>query len=238
MLADSKGDTALGRLDAEIHLPSTAKYAILQFIAEELSNWRDDPSRPAHEAEDRLTESLADHLTSAAYHSAQMNHVKFRTEAGDEVNAKGTMDLSVKPLAATLVIEGRRTTIFETILPIECKRLPTPRGTDRDFREYVFSEKKASGGIQRFKEGKHAAAHKLAGMIGYVQEETCADWHGHTTKWIDGLIAAKQKGWSSGDHLRLEYEDPRRKVTVLSSKHTRTSRRGDIELRHLWIHMN
>jgi len=237
MLADSKGDTGLGRLDAEMHLPATAKHAILQFIAEELSNWRDHPDRPAHEAEDRLTESLADHLSSAAYHSAHMNHVKFRTEAGDEVNAKGTMDVSVKPLAQTLVIEGRRTTIFETILPIECKRLPTP-GADRDFREYVFSEKKASGGIQRFKEGKHAAAHTIAGMIGYVQEATCADWHAHTTKWINGLIAAKQKGWSSGDHLRLEHEDPRRKVTVLRSSHTRTSRRNDIELCHLWIQMN
>lgn len=238
MFADGHGDAALGRLDAGIHLPSRAKYAMLQFIAEELSNWRDHPNRPAYDAEDRLTETLADHLNSAAYLSAHMNHVQFRTEAGDEVNAKSTMDLSVKPLAAPLVIEGRRTTIFQTILPIECKRLPTPRTPDRDSREYVFSAKKASGGIQRFKEGKHAASHRLAGMIGYVQEETCADWYGHTKEWINGLILEKQKGWDTSDQLRLEHEDPGRRVTVLSSKHSRANRRGDIELRHLWIQMN
>lgn len=79
-------------------------------------------------------------------------------------------------------------------------------------------------------------------------------WHfarpGLATKYLQtfeiGLISAspwrkrvaKHKGWSAGDQLCGEHEDPRRKVTVLSSKHTRTDHHGDIELRHLWIQMN
>lgn len=236
MLADITGDNTAGRLAREVQLPSTAKHAILEFIARQLPVWRDDPDRPAHHAEDRLTESLCDHLTSAAYRSTDMSNFRFSTEAGDEANASRTIDLSVKPLAATLFIGTRRSTIYDTVLPIECKRLPTPPGTDRDHREYVFNQYKSTGGIQRFKKGHHASAHVLAGMVGYVQQDTCVNWHTRTRQWIDELIAAKEKGWSRNDHLRVEHGDTRRKVTVLRSKHIRESC-PEIELCHLWIEM-
>src|SRR5690349_23204834 len=100
MLADVTGDNAAGRLDREVQLPSTAKHAILDFIAGQLSVWRDRPDRPNYWAEDRLTESLCDHLNSAAYRSPDMTTFQFRTETGDEVNPGRTIDLSVKPLSA------------------------------------------------------------------------------------------------------------------------------------------
>ena len=236
MLADITGDSTAGRLEREAQLPSTAKHAILDFIARQLPVWRDRPDRPAHHAEDRLTESLCDHLNSAAYRSTDMTNFRFGTETGDETNAGRTIDLAVKPLGTTLIIDTRRSTIFDTVLPIECKRLPTPPGTNRDHREYVFNQHKSTGGMQRFKRGHHAETHDLAAMVGYVQQDTCVDWHTRTTQWIDDLIAAKEQGWSKNDHLRVEHDDARRKVTVLSSKHTRESR-PKIELRHLWIEM-
>jgi hypothetical protein len=238
LLADTKGEVAAGELEPQIHLPSTAKHAILNFIARELANWRDHPQRPSEQAEDRLTEHLSDHLNSAAYRSSDLSHIQFRTETGDETNTGRTIDLSVKPLGATLMIEGRRSTIFDTILPIECKRLPTPPGTNRDHREYVFSAKKTTGGIQRFKAGHHAAAHTFAAMIGYIQKNTSEEWSTRITEWINDLTASSTPGWSANDLPRLKHNDLTRNVTVLSSKHTRVKPLQDIELRHLWVQMN
>jgi len=238
VLADTKGQVAAGQLGPQIHLPATAKHAILDFIAGELSNWRDDPERPSKGAEDRLTEHLCDYLNSVAHHSTVLDHIQFRTETGDEKNANRTIDLSVKPLAATIIIEGRRSTIYDTILPIECKRLPTPPGRDRDFREYVFSSKKTTGGIQRFKEGNHAAAHNLAAMIGYIQQDTSELWTERIAEWINGLTESSSPGWSAKDLPRVQQNDAARKVAVLSSTHSRAEPLEEIELRHLWVQMN
>lgn len=237
MLANTEGGVGLGRLDSEIHLPSTAKDAILVFIARHLSIWRDHSDRPKKQAEVRLTEHLCDYLNGAAYFSTEVSHIQFRTETGDETKADRTIDLSIKPRVA-LFVEGRRSTIFDTLLPIECKRLPTPKGTDRDEREYVFSGHTSVGGIQRFKAGDHGAAHKLAAMIGYVQQETCAFWNERIAKWIDDLVASKQQGWSASDLLRLEHDDIVGRVAILSSSHTRSDGRADIDLRHLWVQMS
>jgi hypothetical protein len=147
------------------------------------------------------------------------------------------VDLAVRPIGRELVIEGRRSTIFDTILPIECKRLPTPTGTDRDEREYVFSSKKSTGGIQRFKEGHHAATHELAGMIAYVQRDTCEAWKTCITHWIDGLVGSREPGWSTRDYLRVKEQDTMRNIVVLDSVHSRTRNLRDIKLRHLWIRM-
>lgn len=238
LLADFKGAVVTGRLDPQTHGPATAKRAILEFVALELCNWRDHPDRPDAHAEDRLTEHLCDHLNTAAYHSKELNHIRFCPEAGDETNANRTVDLAVKPLGASLVVEGRRTSIFETILPIECKRLPTPKATDRDHREYVFSAGKSVGGIQRFKEGRHAANHNLAAMIGYVQRDSCKAWTMRVTQWISDLAASSSPGWSAADLLHVTHESQSKGVTVLSSRHSRTQPLQDIELRHLWVQMN
>jgi len=238
LLADTKGQVSVGRLEPELQLPATAKFAIIDFISHELSSWRDHPERPNVQAEDRLTEHLCDYLNTAAYNSNSLNHVQFRTETGDEQNANRTIDLAAKPLGATLIIEGRRSTTFDTILPIECKRLPTPQGSDRDHREYVFSSKRSTGGIQRFKEGNHAAGHNLAAMIGYLQEGTSEFWTDRITEWINELTASSQPGWSTLDLPQVEGHDATRNVTVLRSTHRRREPLNDIALRHLWVKMN
>lgn len=238
MLANSSSEVRSGRLGGDIHLPSTAKLALLDFIAHELPVWRDHPERPAEHAEARLTEHLCDYLNSATYNSVDWSHIQFRTETGDETHAGRTIDLSAKPLASALIIEGRRHSIFETFLPIECKRLPTPKGADRDEREYVFNQYASTGGIQRFKAGHHGATHRLGAMIAYVQEETCTFWDARVSEWINVLSTSGQVGWATNDLLRVEQDDGHRRIAVLHSCHKRQNGLPEIELRHLWIQMH
>ena len=194
MLTDSFDIVQSGRLDRDIHLPYTAKLELVCFIAEELPRWRDHPDRPTAHAETTLTEYLCDHLNSAAYYSTTWSHVQFRTETGDETRGGRKIDLTVKPRAATLIIEGRRHSQFDALFPIECKRLPTPTGKDRDEREYVTTEPGTTGGIQRFKFGYHGAAHTFAAMIAYVQEQSFSHWLCQVNCWIRDLWGGNQLG--------------------------------------------
>lgn len=237
MLANSSSEIRSGRLGEDIHLPSTGKLALLEFIAHKLPDWRDHPDRPLEGAETRLTEHLCDYLNSVAYQSSDWSHIQFRTETGDETQARRTIDLSAKPLASALVIDGRRHSIFDTLIPIECKRLPTPSDTSRDEREYVFSQYKSAGGIQRFKDGHHGAAHNLGAMIGYIQKESCKYWDLQVSKWITELSESGQAGWTAGDLLQKEAESLGQRTAILRSRHQRQCGLTQIELRHLWIEM-
>jgi hypothetical protein len=122
-------------------------------------------------------------------------------------------------------------------MPIECKRLPTPRATDRDEREYVISSLATTGGIQRFKAGHHGAVHNVGAMIGYVQEKTTAFWDERVAGWINGLVGT-DAGWTKKDLLQLVQKDEAQRIATFSSSHERQNSLSDIELRHLWIEMN
>ena len=108
MLADSSQSAWAGRLDKEIHLPSTARIEIVYFIAQELPRWRDHPERKAVLGENKLTSQLCEHLSSAATYSPVWSHLQFRTEIADETNSGRSIDLAPKPRATTFIIEGRR----------------------------------------------------------------------------------------------------------------------------------
>jgi hypothetical protein len=238
MLADLPIAVEAGRLEPEIHLPGTARYALLDFIAEELPRWRDHPERKPETSEVRLTDQLCSHLNSAARISVGWSRIQFRTEVPDEAKGARAIDLVAKPCGAVLVIEGRRHTQFHSLLPIECKRLPTPQGKDRDEREYVVTKHGSTGGIQRFKFGHHGAAHRLGAMIAYVQEMTFSHWLGQVNGWIQGLSAEADSAWGDSDVLSLLKEDS---IIGLCTLHSHHQRKGDIEeceLRHLWIRMN
>nr|VFK52595.1 MAG: hypothetical protein BECKTUN1418F_GA0071002_101026 [Candidatus Kentron sp. TUN]VFK53094.1 MAG: hypothetical protein BECKTUN1418E_GA0071001_101225 [Candidatus Kentron sp. TUN] len=146
MLANYPISAQAGKL-AEVHLPGTIRNALIDFIAEELPHWRDHPDRPLETAEEALTGYLCDHLNSAAKESTGWNWVQFRTEIRDEIKRVRKIDLVPKPCGAVLFIESRRHTQFDTLIPIECKRLPTPKGEDRDEREYVATRRKAQRGV-------------------------------------------------------------------------------------------
>ena len=238
MLAENSKTVQSGGIGRDIHLPSTAKLELVGFIADELPRWRDHPDRPNATAETDLTEFLCDHLNSAAYFSTVWSHVQFRTETGDETCGGRKIDLAAKPRGGALILEGRRHSQFDTLFPIECKRLPTPKDKKRDEREYVITVPGSTGGIQRFKFGHHGAAHTFAAMIAYVQEQTCSHWLHRVNKWILDLSKEPLTEWRKTDLLELLDDDATSRICKLVSRHRRANGLPDCELRHLWISMN
>ena len=238
MLSDFPVIARAGTFEPEVQMPCTARYALLQFIADKLPPWRDHPARSPETAETALTSQLCDYLNGAARMSEAWTWVQFRTEVRDEVQRGRTIDLTPKPCGVVLVIEGRRHTQFDTLLPIECKRLPTPKEKDRDEREYVATASGSTGGIQRFKFGHHGAAHRFAAMIAYVQESAFSHWLTHVNGWIRDLASETDSAWSDADALQSLKEDPVVGLCTLRSHHQRRDGLEDLDLRHLWIRMN
>jgi len=238
MQANSTYPVFNGRLDENLFNLHHFREKLIEFIVTCLPHWRDDPQRSVKTAEDSLTQTLCRYLNTATRNTPGYNLVKFEREVEDEFHPKRKVDLGVMPDKNIITVEGKSFTKYETILQIECKRLPTPRKKNRDQREYIFSEYSSTGGIQRFKEGYHGANHNFVTMIGYIQDKTCADWVTQIKKWIDGLIKEKQEGWSAKDHLRKAHCDNVNRTMMLESKHKRKSKLSEIEIRHLWIEMD
>jgi hypothetical protein len=172
MLANSLSSSMqTGVLGKDVHLPATFLHELLNFIRDELPRWRDRKDRKKETSETTLSSQLCAHLNSSARHSEGWDILQFRTEEPDEHNRGRKIDLVPAPSGVNIWVDGRQHTDFDTLLPIECKRLPTPTGSNRDEREYVFSKFGSTGGIQRFKAGHHGGQHKLGAMIGYIQNE-------------------------------------------------------------------
>ena len=239
MLADTSQTSAQsGSLGKDVHMQATSLYELLDFISDELPRWRDRDDRKRETSETSLTSQLCAHLNSAARRSIGWDFLQFRTEEPDEQTRGRKIDLVPAPSGTTVWIEGRRHVDFDPLLPIECKRLPTPKDKDRDEREYVINRHASTGGIQRFKAGHHGASHKIGAMIAYVQRETRTFWNTRIAQWISDLIESGQSGWTANDLLQLDHDDETLQLIVLRSSHTRENGLPEIELRHLWIEMN
>jgi hypothetical protein len=238
MLADAQISAQAGSLGGDVHLPATSLFEMLNFIGSELPVWRDRKDRPMETAETALTSQLCAHLNSASRHSSGWDMLQFRVEETDAAVRARKVDLIAAPSDCVIWVDGRKHTDFDALVPIECKRLPIPKDASRDEREYVFSSTSSTGGIQRFKEGNHGAAYGLGGMIGYIQADDASRWTKEIETWVDGLVTAKQAGWSKADHLELEDNSAATKTTRLKSKHTRNGGLPDIHLRHLWVEMS
>jgi hypothetical protein len=230
--------TGAGKLGNDVHLPAASRYELINFIADELPRWRDRSDRKQETSETVLTSQLCAHLNSASRHSVGWDILQFRIEEPDEQHKGRKIDLIPAPCGVTIWIEGRSHTDFDALLPIECKRLPIPKGKDRDEWEYVINRNASTGGIQRFKAGHHGAAYTLGAMIAYVQEETAAIWYDRTTAWINELVRTGVSGWSVKDQLHLTDEVSLAGLTVLRSSHTRGKDLPEIELCHLWLKMS
>ena len=203
MLAEtSQTSAAAGGLTQDLHERASFVYAVLDFVAQQLPTWRDNPDRGPADAETVLTSQLIAHLNGAARHSS-WDVLQFRTEEPDTAHRGRRIDIVAAPRGVVIWIDGRRHTEFDPILPIECKRLPTPQDSDRDEREYVIHRARSTGGIQRFKEGHHGSGHNVVGMIGYIQQGDGAQWRSRIVGWIDDLVTTQQPRWSSDDRLEL-----------------------------------
>jgi hypothetical protein len=238
VLAD-EGDrlAQAGALDSGVHLPGEWLTSLICFIGRILPGWRDDPKRPPQMGEDALTSQLCARLSSATRHTPGWDFLQFRREEPDEANARRSIDLAVAPRGTIIWIKGREYTEYQTVLPIECKRLPTPSGAGRDEREYLYSRSSSTGGIQRFRAGHHGASHARGAMIAYVQDRGIAAWSVQIGEWIDELEAGNIEGWSAADKLSMIDHDAVGGIARLTSFHVRRSGLDGISLDHLWIEM-
>ena len=228
-----------GTFSKDVHVPTSFLRELLDFITDELPKWRDRTDRERETSETILTSQLCAHLNSAARNSSGWDILQFRIEEPDEQHRVRRIDLVPAPRGTTVWIEGRGYHDFDSLMPIECKRLPTPQDRKkRDEREYVFNQYGSPGGIQRFKAGHHGASHSLGAMIGYIQEETVALWHRQVVEWIIQLAKTGEPGWTETDVPKIVRSDETLRSAVLISSHDREGGRSRIELRHLWLEMN
>jgi hypothetical protein len=146
MLANTDTSARSGTFSSDLQKPATFRHELLEFIVGELPRWRDRADRPGATAETALTSQLCAHLNGVSRHSAGWDILQFRVEEADEKHKGSKIDLVASPSGATILVEGRRHTEFDSLLPIECKRLPTPIDRDRDEREYVISRHSSTGG--------------------------------------------------------------------------------------------
>src|SRR5437588_12277550 len=117
MLANfSDTSTPAGNLSREVHRKAAFRYELLDFIADELPRWRDRPDRKNETSETILTSQLCAHLNSTARHAAGWDILQFRIEEPDEREKGRKIDLASAPCGATIWIEGRSYTDFDTLL--------------------------------------------------------------------------------------------------------------------------
>lgn len=238
MLADD-GESAAhaGSLAPGVHQPCDWLSSLIKFVAGALPAWRDDPAREAVTGETKLTAQLCARLNSLSRHTPGWDILQFRREEPDEADGRRAIDLVASPSGHIILINGRAYNEYQTLIPIECKRLPTPEGKDRDEREYLISKFSSTGGVHRFKVGHHGREHDRAAMIGYVQGNDVAHWHSQLGAWIDDLASKSVDGWSSADRLYLIEHDKTRRLGSLASTHSRKSGLNPIEIDHLWVEM-
>lgn len=238
MLAD-EGESAgqAGSLGSGIHRPREWLTSLIMFIAGALPGWRDDPAREVVAGETKLTAQLCARLNSLSRHSPGWDILQFRREEPDEVDGRRAIDLVASPSGEVILIEGRAYNEYQTLMPIECKRLPTPVGKERDEREYLISRFSSTGGVHRFKAGHHGREHDRAAMIGYVQGNDIAHWHSQLDAWVDDLAAEPVDGWTAADKLDLIEHDKAKRLGSLASNHSRKAGMNPIRIDHLWIEM-
>ncbi len=218
--------------------PQAFQLAILNYIYQQLPIWRDDPDRALEQSEPKLNSQLCKFLDSHArvdFPMIRFDHEEYQTE-------QRRVDISASP-AKRIFLEAKLYTIYDTVLVIECKRLPAPSSSRE--KEYVTGRpppEKIKGGIQRFKLGLHAAKHDVAAMIGYIQDSSC-DWHAMINGWISKLVTQPIGDgciWTANETLKPLEEDKAKGIASYCSAHSRTGEvaSNEIKLYHLWITMN
>ncbi|MBB4642738.1 hypothetical protein [Rhizorhapis suberifaciens] len=238
MIAEESGGAGYsGSLSPGVHQAGEWLSSLIGFIGSTLPEWRDDPARPFETGEDILTTQLCGRLNSLTRHSKGWDILQFRREEPDDGNRSRTLDLVAAPNGTVIWISGREYTEYQFLLPIECKRLPTPSGAKRDEREYLFSQFSSTGGIQRFKVGHHGSKHLRAAMIAYVQDKDVIHWQNQIDSWVDGIVGEPVAGWSPLDKFKLVTHDKAKRVAAFESNHVRQAGLEPIRIDHLWIEM-
>ena len=212
----------------------------LEFIREQLPAWRDDPRRPTKVAEKGLNSSLSDFLDVKSRTHLPM--ARFKHESPQA--ARRTVDIGVHGLDEPTMIGTRSYGIYEPFLVIECKRLPSPGGKDRE-REYVIGfdgpNDSPTGGIQRFKLGLHGSGVEVAAIVGYIEQHDSNHWHEEINQWLADLVTSQSidgTTWSVSERLQDLVADTEN-IAWSDSEHARIGNciTPEIHLRHIWVTM-
>lgn len=205
----------------------------LEFVWQELAAWRDDPVRPAEEAEERLNAQLCKYLNVAAIHRFPM--VLFSHE--EKQTGSRRVDISALPVSGQFVAQIYHS-IYDPFLVFEGKRLPAPSHSRQ--KEYVTGGSAKSGGIQRFKLGLHGARQNIAAIIGYIQTGDPESWCNLINQWIRELASdttTVEEPWLIDEQLTLVSTDHARRIASATSLHKRVADliSAEIRIRHLWV---
>jgi hypothetical protein len=241
MIADESPKTpTLGTPDSEVLDAGAFHEKLVAFIEQELPVWRDRPERPTVDDEPHLNEFLCGHLNSASRRQC-FDSVQFLPEPVQTGGRRA--DMAVKPLG-TIRVEGRDYYDFQQLLPIECKRLPTPPDTRRGDLEYVHGlPGHRTGGIERFKHGQHGPANQHALMIAYVQAESFTHWLTAINARLAKLATegADDGIWTPAEPLASCTSTNRTEAQRFKSRHRRLRppcSSDKIEMDHIWLLMN
>ena len=148
-----------------------------------------------------------------------------------EENSKNKADFGFSHQDENIELETGKRYFFK----MEAKRLPTPPER-RQATEYVYYQNSTkSGGIERFKQNKHAKELSISAMIGYIQDNNdFIHWHTTINEWIEQATKNDTLGlWNNGDCL-VFYEN-NNTFAVLHSEHNRLSPSTPILLYHFWL---
>lgn len=237
MIADESRPTpSIGTPDATVLDADAFHHAILSFIEQELPLWRDRPTRPQFDDEPNLNQTLCLHLNTAARHKS-FDAVQFLQEPLQVAGRRA--DIGVYPL---IMVEGRTYGDFEQLLPIECKRLPTPKDKRRSDCEYVHGlPGHRTGAIERFKHGLHGPANQRALIVAFVQSESFTHWLTTINERLNNLATdgADDGLWSPAEPLSAETAG--NDLYKINSRHRRLqppSHSNIVEIEHLWLQMN
>ena len=241
MIADeSPQNPAIGTPDSEVLDAGAFHEKIVAFIEQELPVWRGRPELSQVTDEPKLNQSLCLHLDKASRRQG-FDSIRFLQEP---LQTSGrNADIGVVPMD-NIMVEGICYHDFEQLLPVECKRLPTPPDSRRSDLEYVHGVLgHRTGGIERFKHGLHGPTNHHALIIAYVQAKCFAHWLTAinarlaklATEEVDGGIWNPAEPLSHGtsthsvDTQRFKSCHRRLKPPCSSSK---------IEVEHIWLRMN
>lgn len=237
MIADEQPQHPfVGTPDATLLDADAFHEAIVTFIEQELPVWRDRHKSRRVNDEANLNQTLCVHLNSASRRQC-FDAVQFLQEPLQDASRRA--DIGVMPLG-TIMVEGRCYEDYEQLLPIECKRLPTPRDKKRSDCEYVHGTPgHRTGAIERFKHLLHGPANDRAMIIGYVQSESFDHWLTTINTRLTQFAAdgADEGLWSPVEILTAAELAGRGDLQRLKSTHVRTDSTA-VHLRHLWLSMN
>ena len=241
MIADEPRPTpAIGNPDSKVLDAGAFHREMIAFIERELPVWRNCPGRPSATDEPSLNQSLCLHFDRASRRQC-FDSIRFLQEPLQRSGRRA--DIAVMPLD-TIVVEGRTYCDFEQLLPIECKRLPTPPDKRRSDLEYVHGlPGHRTGGIERFKHGSHGHENQQALMVAYVQAESFAHWLAVINARLVQLATnGTDEGiWNPSELLSSATSAMGVVVQRLNSRHRRLRPpccSDRVEMEHLWLLMN